>query len=69
MGGAAGSVAVVLIGPHAGCVSHGVSDVALLINPLKQMSHGASSQHGHVLATVSLRVERNRRVLHVVLTL
>lgn len=68
-GGALGSVAVVLIGSYAGCVGHGMSNVALLINALEQMSHGASSQHGHVLAAVSLRVQRNRCLLHVVLTL
>lgn len=40
------------VGAHAGGVRHGVGYVVLLLDALKEVRHGSTRQHGHVLAAV-----------------
>jgi len=46
--------AVSLVESHAGCVGHGVGDVALLLDTVEKMGHGTEGVDSHVLPSVSL---------------
>ena len=55
----------VRVGWDAGCVGHGVGDIVLLFDPVKEVGHGAFGVDGHVLPAVGLRVQRDCSLLHV----
>lgn len=61
-----GAFAVPQVSAHAGGVGHGMGHVVLLVDALKEVGHGSTGQHGHVLAAVGGGVSGSSRQLDVI---
>lgn len=46
------ALAVPQVSSHAGSVGHGMGDVVLLLDTLKQVGHGSTCEHCHILPAV-----------------
>lgn len=59
-------LAVPQVSAHAGSVGHGVGDVVLLLDALKEVGHGSACEHCHILSTVGGRLSGDGSQLDVV---
>lgn len=53
---------MVTVGTDAGCISHHVRDVVLLMDAMQQVSHGALGKDGHILPAVGLVAQGHSRL-------
>lgn len=58
--------AAIAVRLDARSISHHMGDVALFLDPVEEMRHGAFGEDGHVLHAVGLRVQRDGSLLPVV---
>lgn len=57
---------MVVVGTDAGCVSHHVGDVVLLVDAVQQVCHGALGEDGYVLPAMGLVAQGHGRLCLVV---